>query len=229
MPLYEVVLEQAFEGQQCINRWNYVMTGTPAAVTGSFALLSAIGALSETTTLNPSSLFGKIQAIQNASVSFTQAIARAIYIDDDFYDNPFLANTKGAQGNAGSAYSPIDAYGFRSTRVKQSIRRGYKRFVGVDTSLVGSGGRVNDSGDTLMATLAAAMAATLSYTDEGNSLTFAPCVVSKEKYTVPTSGKTAYRYYPTEVAQAAHLAQGIGWEAYDRVSSQTSRQYGRGA
>lgn len=228
MPLYEVVLEQLYEGQQCINRWNYLMSGTPAAVTGSFALISVLGGLALSTTLTDGTVMGEIQALQNSQVQFVQVTARAVYIDDDFYGNAFLVNTIGGQGNAGSAYAPIDAYGFRSSRVKQSIRRGYKRFVGGDTALIGSGGRINSSGDAQMAILATAMGAVLNYTDDGNSLSFSPCIASKEKYTTD-SGKTAYKYYATEVAQAAHLAQGILWEPYDRVSSQVSRQYGRGS
>lgn len=228
MPLYEVVLEQNYYGQQVINRWNYLMSGTPAAVTGSFALISIMGGLALSTTLTDGTVMGEIQSLQNVSAIFVQVTARAIYIDEDFYGNAFLAGTHGAVGNAGSAGSPVDSYGFRSSRVKQSIRRGYKRFVGTDTALVDSGGRVNNAGDTQMALVAAAMGATLNYTDDGNSLTFTPCIVSKEKLPTP-SGKDAYYYYPTEAEQAAHLAQGILWESYDRTSSQTSRQYGRGA
>lgn len=228
MPLYEVVLEQSYEGQQIINRWNYLMSGTPAAVTGSFALVSVLGGLALSTTLTATTVMGKIQALQNIQAVFAQITARAIYIDDDFYGNAFLANTVGSQGNAGSAYPPSDAYGFRSSRVKQSIRRGYKRFVGGDTALIGSGGRVNSSGDAAMAALATAMAAVLNYTDDGNSLSFAPCIASKLKY-VTDSDKNAYKYYETEAEQATHLAVGIAWEAYDRVSTQTSRQYGRGS
>jgi hypothetical protein len=228
MPLYEVVLEQSFESQQVINRWNYVMSGTPAAVTGSFALISAMGGLALATALTENTVMGEIQDLQNASVTFVQITARAIYIDDDFYGNAFLANTIGSVGNAGSAGSPIDAYGFRSSRVKQSIRRGYKRFVGIDTAFVGSGGRINNDGDTQMAAVALQMGDVLAYTDDGNSLSFAPCIASKLKYTTD-SDKIAYKYYETEAEQATHLAVGVAWEAYDRVSSQVSRQYGRGS
>jgi hypothetical protein len=228
MPLYEVVLEQSYEGQQCINRWNYLMSGTPAAVTGSFALISALGGLALSTTLTDGTVLGELQSLQNVSAIFVQVTARAIYIDDDFYGNAFLANTHGSVGNAGSAYSPTEAFGYRSSRVKQSIRRGYKRFVGCDTAMVDSGGRVNNTGDAQMALLATEMGANLSYTDDGNSLTFAPCIASKEKYTTD-SGKDAYKYYASETLQAAHLAQGILWEPYDRTSSQVSRQYGRGS
>jgi len=228
MPLYEVVLEQSFEGQQCINRWNYVMSGTPAAVTGSFALISVMGGLALSTTLTDGTVMGELQSLQNVSAIFAQITARAVYIDDDFYGNAFLANTHGSVGNAGSAYSPYDAFGYRSSRVKQSIRRGYKRFVGCDTAMVDSGGRINNTGDAQMALLATAMGAVLNYTDDGNSLSFTPCIVSKEKYVTDTD-HDAYKYYATEEEQATHLASGILWEPYDRTSSQVSRQYGRGS
>jgi hypothetical protein len=78
-----------------------------------------------------------------------------------------------------------------------------------------------------MELLASVMGDTLTYDDEGNTLTYTPCVVQKEKYTTP-SGKDAYRYYATESAQAPHLAVGVAWEVYDTERSQVSRQYGHG-
>jgi hypothetical protein len=179
-------------------------------------------------TLLAGSVARAIQDMQNVGVIFVQATCRAVYVDEDFYASPFLSNTTGQQGNAGSAYSPIDAFGFRSSRVKQSIGRGYKRFVGCDTATVGTGGRVNPTGIGLMNVLKNAMGQSLIFTDEGNNLTFTPAVAQKEKYTTP-SGKSAYKYYPTEAAQAPHLGQGILWENYATVRSQTSRQYGRGS
>lgn len=72
------------------------------------------------------------------------------------------------------------------------------------------------------------MSATLTYDDSGNTLTFTPCIAQKEEYTTPR-GKKAYKYYPTEVAQAAHLASGIAWSYYPQTRTQGSRQYGRGS
>lgn len=45
MPIMEVVLTQNYYGQEIINRFNYRASGTPAAVTYSFALVSALGAI----------------------------------------------------------------------------------------------------------------------------------------------------------------------------------------
>jgi hypothetical protein len=226
--LMEVTLFQTFQGQRCVNRWNYVASGTPAAVTLSFAMLSAMGFLSETTTLDPDTLAGKIQAVQNSSCFFNSALARAVYIDEDFYENPFIASTVGAQGNDASASSPLNAYGFRSNRVKQSIGRGYKRFAGVEQSLMSSGGDWISAIEDDLQLIADLLGDTLSYDDEGNTLTFIPAVVQKEKYEVEDSGKFAYRYYASQATQLTHTAQGVIWEFYPEMRSQTSRQYGRG-
>ena len=228
MPLYEVVLNQRYFNQLTVNRWNYMMTGTPAAVTGSFALLSSLGFLSNTTTLLVGSLGESLQNLQNAGVTFVSALARAVYIDDDFYDSPFVSNTVAEGETTASGQSPVDAFGFYSSRVKQSIGRGYKRFVGVSEGNVANGGSFVGGGLALMTTVAEKMSEVLTYTDEGNSLTFTPAIVQKEKYVVASSGKDAYRYYPSEVLQAPHVASGISWSPYDTSRSQVSRQYGRG-
>lgn len=226
--LMELTMFQTYKGQVCVDRWNYVASGTPAAVTLSFALASAMGFLSETTTLDPDSLAGKIQVMQNTGCVFNSVLSRAVYIDDDFYDNPFIAATHGSAGSGASGSSPLASYGFRSNRVKQSIGRGYKRFAGVEQSYMSDGGDFITSVEDELQAIADALGETLSYTDEGNSLTFIPCVVQKEKY--HPEGKTtwAYRYYATQATQLTHVAQGVNWEFYPQMRSQTSRQYGRG-
>jgi hypothetical protein len=228
MPLYEVVVEQRYYGQQVINRWNYLGSGTPAAVTGSFALLSALGLIGLSTTLTAGTVGAGMQGIQNAACSFIQAIAKAVYIDEDFYTNPFLANTIGGVGGLGDPMSPIAAFGFRSNRVKQSIGRGYKRFVGMSEGDVDGGGVLAAGAITRANGLKTAMNATVTYDDEGNTLTFTPCIAQKEKY-VTDSGKDAYKYYATEAEQAPHLAVGINWELYQQQRTQNTRQYGRGS
>jgi hypothetical protein len=228
MPLYEVVLQQSYFGQEVINRFNYLGSGTPASVTGSFGLLSAMGFIPTSTTLLAGTVGAGIQGIQNAACSFVQALARAIYLDDDFFDNPFFANTVGGVGGLGDPVSPVNAFGFRSNRVKQSIGRGYKRFAGMSEGDTDSGGVLTTSAGIRLTNLRNEMGATLTYDDSGNTLTFTPCVAQKLKYTTP-SGKTAYKYYPTEAAQAPHIANGIAWEFYPQLRTQTSRQYGRGS
>lgn len=226
--LMEVTLFTEYFNQQCVNRWNYVASGTPAAVTLSFALTSIMGFLPVTTTLPSTTVGGSIQGMLATDVIFKSVIARAIYIDDDFYDSPFLAATHGAVGGGAAAMSPLDAYGWFSSRIKQSIGRGYKRFPGVTEASVESGGHIASATLTAMEAVAGYMGDTLVFTDEGESLTFVPAVVQKEKYLVVSSGKNAYRYYADQTEQLVHTAQGVAWTPYDTMRSQTSRQYGRG-
>lgn len=228
MPLYEVVLEQEFNGVQSINRWNYMGSGTPAAVTPSFALAKALGFAATSATLEAGTVGAALQGLQNLIVNFVQASVKAVYGDTDFYDAPFFTATHGIVGDGGTAISPVNAFGFRTNRVRQSIGRGYKRFVGVDESIIAGAGEITAPGLTAANAVAAAMSATLTYDDEGNNLTFIPVVVSKEKYTTP-SGKEAYKYYPTELLQAPHVASGVLWTPYTVTRSQVSRQYGRGS
>jgi hypothetical protein len=226
--LMELTLNQTYFGQKCVNRWNYVASGTPAAVTLSFALTSIMGFLSTDVNLLSTTVGGSLQAVQNVDAIFNSVIARAVYIDDDFYDSPFLSGTHGGASGGSGALSPTSAYGFFSSRVKQSIARGYKRFVGISESSSENGGEIVSGALTALEAVAGYMSDTLVYDDEGESLTFIPCIVQKEKYTVVDSGKDAYRYYADEAEQLVHTAQGILWTPYDQIRTQVSRQYGRG-
>lgn len=225
--LMEITLNQTFFGQKTVNRWNYVANGTPGGVTLSFALASIMGFLPVTTTLTEGTVGGELQQLQTGDVVFNSILARAVYQDDDFYDSPFLAGTNGLGFDPGQSLSPINAFGFRSNRVKQSIGRGYKRFVGVGEGQVGAGGVVVAPATTQMESLKDAMNATLTFDDEGTTITFIPCIVQKHE---PTGlpGEKGYFYYPLQSEQLLHTAQGITWEAYPQVRSQVSRQYGRG-
>lgn len=225
--LYEVVLRSTYYGQQCVNRWNYASAGTPATVLGSFGLLYAMGFIPDGTppTFPSLKIFSGIRAISVGNVIFNNASARAIYDVADFYETPFPSGTQG--GVSGEGMSPTQALGFRSTRVRTDISRATKRFVGVTEANTEPGGVINSAILSAMDQLADFMGDALTYDDEGNTITFTPCVVSKEEYTTPR-GNRAYRYYPTLSAQMAHVAQGIAWEPYTQVRTQTSRQYGRG-
>jgi len=226
--LMELTLNTTYFNQKCVNRFNYVASGTPAAVTYSFALATAMGWLSLTTTLPTATIGADLQGILHPQVTFNSIISRAVYIDDDFYDNPFISGTVGGNSGGGDGMSPLDAYGLFSSRVKQSIARGYKRFPGIGEVGVSSGGVLTSGTLGALETLCAKMSDTLTYDDEGNSLSFIPAIVQKEKYTVVASGKDAYRYYASQAVQLEHTAQGIGWSPYPNVRSQVSRQYGRG-
>jgi len=69
---------------------------------------------------------------------------------------------------------------------------------------------------------------TLTYTDEGNTLTFVPCVISLKKIEVEGE-PTEYVKWPTEAEQLAHLASGVVWSLVSGTTTQNSRKVGRGS
>lgn len=225
MALYEVTLTTVFQGEQCINRWNYVSIGTPAVVTGSFALVSAmLGANAQPADPTNASLIYAIMQLVSNQVQFVGLTAKAIYDVIDFYERPFVPRLNGLV--QGEALPPFAAFGFRTSRVRQDISRATKRFVGVAEGLQTSGTIIPLDPDYLTA-LANRMSETLVYDDEGNSVSFTPAVVKKERYETP-QGTFAYRYYADQATQMSNVATGILWEAYPTIRSQTSRQFGRG-
>jgi len=169
-----------------------------------------------------------LQAIQSDQATFVGLLVRNLYDDPtDFYDQAFPSGVTGAN-TADDATSPVLAYGFRTNRTRSDIDRGTKRIVGVTEVSMLTGGAIDSSTLTALDSLAGLMSDTLPYTTGGSSFSFAPIVVQKFMYTEPPA-KKAYRYYPTEAEQLEHIATNITWSPYDRVRTQTSRQYGHGA
>jgi hypothetical protein len=227
--IYELTLFQRFGGQQCINRWNYLLTGTPAAVTGSFALIDAFGGVIPALTpgvFPEDTNMRYIQDLVSSGVQFEALMAKAVYDVTDFYELPYVPAPTGGAG--GDSASPTVAFGFRSTRTRTDIRRGMKRFVGVPESAVTTAGSIASAVVPALEDLADGMAAALTYDDEGNTLTFTPIIVSKEPYTPSGSTSQSYRYYPTLAEQLDHIAQSILWQPYAQTRTQVSRQIGRG-
>lgn len=226
--IYEVVLSQTYFDQEVINRFNYLSTGTPVGITGSAALIAAMG-FKDTAGALPSGTIGyQLQHFQPVEIKFNSVLAKAIReAPTDFYDYAYPTGMTGS-ADGGTAASPTLAFGFRTNRVRTDVARGTKRFAGVQEVNMDAGGAwVSDAVSWLNAT-ASLMSAVLNYTEDGNSLTFAPIVCSKLLYTAP-SGKPAYKYYPTISDQLDHTAQGVVWSPYDRVRTQVSRQYSHGA
>lgn len=226
--LFELILKSVYAGQECINRWNYVGTGTPAGISMSLGLALAGGfiASGEPPTFPADTLFSKIRQITATNVEFREIIVNNVFTLTDFYTTSFPDNTRGTAGG-GDANQSFVASGFRTNLVRRDVSRGTKRFVGVPSGFTGADNTINPTQLGHMTTLAAAMSANLTYSDEGNTLTYQPAVCSKDDYVTP-SGKKAYRYYPTLAEQMNHTAIGILWEIYDRTRSQTSRQIGKG-
>lgn len=225
--LYQVVLNLQYLEQAFVNRWNYVMSGTPVGVTGSFALVQALGLYATGTPANfpVGTLGAAIQGILNEQSIFVQTIVQNVYDPLDFYDSPFVNDVVG--GVSGTGMSPVNAIGITSTRVRTDIRRGQKRFGGVPVGYVENGGQITTIALGFAQIVADRMGESPEYTAGGNALTFSPAIVSKLR-TVDGEGKVSYVYYPTLSEQLAHTALGIQWSPKTTIRTQGSRQYGRG-
>jgi hypothetical protein len=232
--LLEVVLDQTYAGQQIINRWTYMGTGTPSGVSMSYALTHALGAIWDTE-VEPDAypvggLMWKLALIQSTSVVFNSITIKDVYSAVDFYSTLFVNALTGQA--TGQGMSPIVAYGFFTNRVRADIRRATKRFTGVSESDVDGLGIIAAGRAAGLTSLAGEMTQVQDYLLGGNALSFAPCVVSKERYNPDTGladpAGRAYRYYETFAEQDDHIAEGIFWDWYPEVRSQTSRQYGKG-
>lgn len=234
MAILEVVLAGVYFNQQTIARWNYVSGGTPAAVSLSFALASAFGAIYDEAAIPAGypedTPLGFIAGITGDQWHFEQLTVLNPFSATDFYQTPFVPAYGG--GNTGDQMSPAVAYGFRTNQVRRDVARGTKRFPGVEEARVGTGGVIDGASVTALELVAAKMSEVLEYDDEGNTLTFAPAVCGKEAYDPnppPATGNhRAYKYYATEAEQLAHTAVSVTWSPYTTVRTQTSRQYGHG-
>lgn len=225
--LYEVTLESSYFGQQIINRWNYVSSGSVVGATGSFALMSAMGFIDVAGDFPTVTVASRLQELQPSQVIYVSCLVKALYDDPtDFLDRGYAAGVTG-HGGATNPSSPILAFGFRTNRTRTDISRGTKRFVGVDETTVGDGGIFSAGTLGAMDNIASAMSEDLSYTDGGSSLTLKPCIIGK-KQVIEGGVVVGYELYPTLAEQLDHIAQGIVWQSYNSVRSQVSRQYGHG-
>lgn len=226
MALYEVTVGTTFLNQLCVNRFNYESTGTPAAVTGAFGLASAFGGILDAGDPPPGTLIAQWKVMVSNLCTISDILVRNVYDPTDFYQTPILTSGQ----SAGETMPPFAAFGFRSSRTRLDIRRGFKRFVGVPEGAQ-NGGVFGGSVLAVMDTMATRIGATLTYTDEGNSLSFAPVIVQKEKILLNPGAPIpnwTYRYYETLAEQSTHLMRSTVWEKYLSVRSQVSRQFNRG-
>jgi len=222
MSLYEVLVRQTYFGKNPINRFHFNMSGTPASVLGSFALMSALGFIPDAGVYPEGSVFDLWAPQVSESLFFREVQVSALYDVTDFYVRPFVTDTHGANGTEPMA--PFAAYGIHSSRVRTDIQGGSKRFCGVTEDSVGPGGVLVSARLGGMQALCDALNEPITYDDEGNTLTFQTCVLGFEEYTTP-DGNRAYRKYATETEQLAHAALGVLWTPQATMRSQVSRQY----
>lgn len=229
--LFEVTVIGKFLGEDIVNRFTYRGDGDTVPSGNSFGLLSAMGFVPVAGAFPDNTLAKELQGAVNASMVWSQAISRAIYVPDDFVELPFVPTAPGI-GDAGTALAPFVAFGFRTNRVRQDVGRGYKRFAGVGEAQQENGGSLTSGTLSAMNSIATRLGAVISFTESSLTMSYTPCIIKKEKYTTP-SGKQAYRYVrPIDGGEAAQLEDtvtGLTWSPYTTVRSQVSRQFGHGS
>lgn len=223
MAIYTVTLRSTYFAQEIINRFSYVSVSTGAGDPSALELLELMGFIpdGDPPGYPADTLFDAIGSISNTGVSFREVEGRNLYSVSDFYLAPFVIPAAGQA--SGEGMSPFVSYGFFSDRVRTDIKRGTKRFTGVNEGAVDAGGVLPSGTRANLAVVAEAMTAVL----EGEGNDYMPAVLSYEPYTAP-SGRTAYRPYATASEQLDHAAYPVVWSYYETVRSQVSRQYGRG-
>lgn len=223
MAVMQLTLRADFGGKPVINRWHYISSGTPAAVSLSFALVSAFGLIpvGAIPAYPDPSVFQSIREAQSTLCVYQEAEAKDMYSDADFYTRPFVGTVAGLVNDIGA--SRFEAMGFRTNRVRQSVGRGYKRIGGLVDSMLQTLGALSATGVARATEIADEMSQILEYDDEGNTLTFTPCVLSYEPFLTPGE-PTIYRPYETATEQLEHAAVGVLWSHYPSARSQVSRQ-----
>lgn len=228
MGLYEIVLQQMYAGQQCVNKWNYRSSEIPTGVSGAFKALVGMGFAPDTdiVAFGPDTIAGHLQALQYQGATFVQAIAKNIFDPLDYYTYAFPAGTHGAVESS-QGLSPAAAYSFSTNRSRSDIHRGQKRFVGVVEANVDNLGVINSTALTALQALGDTMADVNLVPLETGSIQYTPYVFGTVDYVAP-SGKKAYKYYPSEATQLEHIMLITQWTPKDTMRTQVSRQYGHG-
>lgn len=220
--LYEVVVRQRYFGKNPINVFHFSSTGTPASVSGAFALMSAMGFVDDGGVFDPDTLFDKWRNLVSNQVHFAEVQVAAMYDVEDFYVRPFLTDVTGARVE--QAMTPVNAYGLHSSRVRTDIQSGSKRFVGCTEGQVDAGGQLSSDALSFGAQMAEVLTAPFEYDDEGNVITFRSCILKFAPYTTP-KGNTAYKKQIDLATQLDNAAIGVVWSVMPFVRSQVSRQY----
>ena len=222
---YELTLFTTYFSQRCVNVFNFILTGTPAAVTGSFGLAYAFGAIPTAGIVLSGSIFEQLQAMVSQYVIFNQVRVKNPYDVTDFYSVPFPNGTIGLQ--TGEALSPTAALSIFSNQTRLDIQAGQKRYVGVPESYSAAGGTLTSSAMTALQELADRHSEPLTYDDEGNTLTY-NLVVAKKYNDLEADPPVVNAYWPTLTQQVANSAVGLLWTPRPYTSTQTTRQYGHG-
>lgn len=239
MAIFQVTISQAYYGQSIKNVFWYHTTDDQGTLTLSRALTEALGVFDSEGT--PGGWVPPVNTLMrnwsnavHTDVKFRDITILNPYNDTDFYSVAFQLEASGKLDTIGSgqAMPPTVALGYRSSRVRRDVGRGYKRFVGLPEAAIDGGGVLQSAYLSNEAEgLRIRLGSLANYTDEGALKTFTPVIISKQRVDEiegETLKRPLYRLYPTEAEQEDNMVAARDWETYDVSRTQNSRQYGRG-
>lgn len=207
--IYQLSLEQEYLGQACFNIFHYRQQteNTDTEITTSEALGRAFDAL----------ILTFLKEIQVTTVEYKEINVFNLFNPEDVYSRVPTTETTGAYVST-DALNTFHAIELRTLRVRRDIKRGFKRFTGMDESMV-IAGILNPALSEDVANVRLALSNDQQLPEETDTPVWRPVIVKRVKYVAP-SGKTAYRL-PESTGELVYNR--ATWE-YARISTQNSRK-----
>lgn len=159
----------------------------------------------------------EIAPIQITNLNYVGIDVINLFNPDDLFSDDSISPSTGSYVVT-SVLPQFMAWEFRTARLTRSIRRGYKRFAGLDEAMVADGGAASGILADL-ASAATAISANIAYSSAPLAPTFRPVVVKRIKET-DAEGNVTYRL-PEGNAEAEVMDATF---SYLRLSTQNSRK-----
>lgn len=207
--IFQVVMQQSYLGQTCLNAFYYRQTSenTDPDIESAEALAPAFD-------LN---ITPAIADLQVDAVQFETLETINLFNPADLNSRNITTVTEGAI-TAIDALPSYVASEFRTSRVTRAIRRGFKRFTGLDESMM-TVGVLAPAYLAAAGALSVALSMNIQRLNEPLTPIFQPVIVKRIKYTT-SSGSEAYRL-PTSQAELEYFAANF---IYTRITTQNSRK-----
>lgn len=234
---YVVTIMGDLNGELDMNQLTFLSDIDDPTTTNAYGLLQALGFdPGDPTTPIENSVLENLLTCQTVRYSMNEIQVRSLTSVIDFITQPLNpALWMGAIAvPVGDGALNFSAARLRTNRVRTDIRRGTLSLSGGTEEQIEGQDNWTAGYFELLQDLCDALNATKSYTVGETVTVFRNAVFQKEKYISRPGGmdlspRYAYRYYTDEEEFISHTAVGLTWAPVQRVSSQVTRKFGRGA
>lgn len=207
--VFQLTLRQRYFDTQVLNVFYYQqLNANNDPVNNSSVIL--LGAFAE-------DVLPAISNIQVTELAYEGIDVINLFNVEDLYSDDSVEPTAGAYVVT-SVMSPFNALEFRSSRVSRAIRRGYKRFAGMDESMIEDGFLASAFVPAITA-VSNAITVSIAFSGAPLGATFNPVIVKRIRE-VDAEGNVTYRL-PEGNAEAI-VADAV--YSYLRLSTQNSRK-----